>query len=468
MRNPTSSSSPLRAISPLDGRYRDDVQELSEYFSEFAYLRYCARIEIEWLITIATEPGVTHLRPLTNEEVARARGISEGFDTACAERVKHLALVTRHDIKALENFLRERLESAGLSEFCESVHFCCTSEDIANLAYGLIVRDAIRDQWRPAAQQLIEVVHELAIAWRDKAIVGRTHGQRATPTTIGKELAVFVARWERHARRLDTLRPAAKLNGAVGSFSAHGLAYPDLNWPDISKKFVESFGLEWLPLTTQVEPHDSMAEILHALARFNTVLRDFTQDVWLYCSHDVLGISTGREEVGSSTMPHKVNPSAFENAEGNAGLGSSILEFLARELPISRLQRDLSDSTKLRNLGVAFGYSLLAVRVTTRALTTLVVNTDANRMELSGSWAVLGEALQTVLRKNHIVDSYETVKSDLAEWSRDRASFREYVSRLPIAEDDIARLLRLEPESYTGLASHLVDYAKATSHSDGR
>jgi adenylosuccinate lyase len=448
----------LDAVSPLDGRYRDQIAPLAAYFSEEALIRQRVGVEVEWLIALAAEPAIPEVRPFTAEEVAALRGIVTSVDEAAAARVKEIERTTRHDVKAVEYFLKERLAGTALAPVAEFLHFACTSEDINNLAYGRMLQGGLREIWLPQAEKLVAAVAAQAEALRDVPMLAHTHGQPASPTTAGKELAVFVYRWRRQLRRIRDLEYLGKFNGAVGNFNAHTAAYPDAPWEAIARAFVEGLGLTYNPLTTQIEPHDYLAECCHALVRFNTITVDFDRDLWFYISLGYFKQRVVAGEVGSSTMPHKVNPINFENSEANMELSTALLTHLATRLPVSRLQRDLTDSSALRNLGVGIAHSYLALRSALRGLGELSVDRAALERDLDANWEVLAEAVQTVMRKAGHPNPYEKLK-ELTRGARiTAADMRAFVERLDLPSADRARLLTLTPATYTGLAAALVDH----------
>jgi adenylosuccinate lyase len=448
----------LDAVSPLDGRYRDQIAPLAAYFSEEALIRQRVGVEVEWLIALAAEPAIPEVRPFTAEEVAALRGIVTGVDEAAAARVKEIERTTRHDVKAVEYFLKERLAGTALAPVAEFLHFACTSEDINNLAYGRMLQGGLREIWLPQAEKLVAAVAAQAEALRDVPMLAHTHGQPASPTTAGKELAVFVYRWRRQLRRIRDLEYLGKFNGAVGNFNAHTAAYPDAPWEAIARAFVEGLGLTYNPLTTQIEPHDYLAECCHALVRFNTITVDFDRDLWFYISLGYFKQRVVAGEVGSSTMPHKVNPINFENSEANMELSTALLTHLATRLPVSRLQRDLTDSSALRNLGVGIAHSYLALRSALRGLGELSVDRAALERDLDANWEVLAEAVQTVMRKAGHPNPYEKLK-ELTRGARiTAADMRAFVERLDLPSADRARLLTQTPATYTGLAAALVDH----------
>ena len=446
----------IRAITPLDGRYASQIERLADYLSEWALIRYRVLVEVEWLIEMAASPHISDLRELTSAEILALRDIHESFDDKAALRAKEIETTTRHDVKAVEYLIREQLQGTSLEDVSEWIHFCCTSEDINNLSYALMLKDALSQVWLPAAEDLVSAVVAMAEQVRSIPLLARTHGQAATPTTMGKELAVFVHRWRRQLKQIGGAEYLGKFNGAVGSYNAHVIAYPNAPWEDISKRFVERLGLQHNPLTTQIETHDFLAEVFHTLTRFNTVTMDFDKDVWSYISMGVLKQIPVAGEVGSSTMPHKVNPINFENSEANMGISNSLLEHLASKLLVSRLQRDLTDSSALRNLGPAIGHSLVGLKSAMRGLRQIAVDEVMVRAELAGSWEVLAEAVQTVMRKHGISDAYEQLKEFSRGAAIDQEGMQRFIKSLPLPEDDKKRLLALTPETYTGIASDLV------------
>jgi adenylosuccinate lyase len=448
--------STLTAISPLDGRYARTLEPLRAWFSELALIRNRVRVEVEWLIALAGEPGVPEVEPFPADAVARLRALAEGFAERDGERVKALERETNHDVKAIEYWLRERIGADPvLLRASAFIHFACTSEDINNLAYALMVRGARDAVLLPAIDAVAERLAALAHAHADAAMLARTHGQPATPTTLGKELANVVARLRRARARLAEVRLTGKANGAVGNYNAHLAAYPRVDWEALSRRLVEGMGLEFNPYTTQIEPHDALAEAFDALARVNTILVDLDRDVWGYVSLGYFRQKVVAGEVGSSTMPHKVNPIDFENSEGNLGFANATLRFLADKLPVSRWQRDLTDSTVLRNVGVAFGHSLVGYVACSRGLDRLEVDRARLAADLDANWEVLAEAVQTVMRRYGIGDAYEQLKA-LTRGSRiGPDALAAFVRGLAIPDDAKARLLALTPATYTGKAADL-------------
>jgi len=447
---------PVDALSPLDGRYHAETEELARYLSEAALMRQRLRIEVEWLREMAACAALPDVPVLSPEADQLLSEVVQGFDTAQLDRIKALEATTQHDVKAVEYYLRERLDQPSTRHLVPFVHFACTSEDINNLAWALLIRDALAEVLGVRMRRVVEAVAQVAHATRSLPMLTRTHGQPATPSTLGKELAVFVYRWRRQLAQIDGATFLGKFNGAVGTFGAHWAAYPDAPWLTISRHFVERLGLTYNPLTTQIESHDYLAELFHALMRFNTITLDFVRDMWLYISLGYFRQRVLPGAVGSSTMPHKVNPIQFENAEANLGLSNSLLDHLAGKLPISRLQRDLSDSSALRNIGSAFGYLLVAMESTLRGFQRLDADPDQMRHDLDQAWEVLAEAVQTVLRKNGRADAYELMKDLTQGRTVGPDELRQFIARLDLDPADRDRLLALTPSLYTGLADQLV------------
>ncbi len=453
----------LYAISPIDGRYADTVAPLRDYLSEWALMRYRVLVETRWLEAMSADAAISHLRPFTATESDFLGALSREFDEAAARRVKSLEAETNHDVKAVEYYIKERLCETSLSDVVESVHFACTSDDINNLAYAMMFRDAMRKVWQPQARSLLGSLDELA---RDKArapMLARTHGQAATPTTLGKEIAVFAHRLRRQSNALESQAYCGKFNGAVGAFNAHHIAYPDADWLNIGRRFVERLGLVYNPLTTQIEPHDWLAELAHGLTRFNTVLLDLCRDMWMYISFGYFRQKAKAGEVGSSTMPHKVNPIDFENAEANLGISSATFAHLALNLPVSRLQRDLSDSSALRNFGVGIAHSYLALLSVQRGLSRVEVDRESLSDDLDEAWEVLAEAVQTIMRKHHLPGAYERMKTLTRGASITRDDLRDFINALAIPQADKKMLLQLTPADYIGCAEEL---ALGDFHSD--
>ncbi|MCY4070438.1 MAG: adenylosuccinate lyase [Chloroflexi bacterium] len=448
----------LRAISPIDGRYADKTEALRPYLSEWALMKYRLLVEVRWLIAMSEHEGITHVRTFSDDEVALLERLAASFDDEAASEIKSIEAFISHDVKAVEYFIKGGLRNTSLSDVIESVHFACTSEDINNLAYALMLRDAMRDVWLPKARDLVKLLDDWALKSADEPMLARTHGKAASPTTVGKELKVFAFRLSRQLKQIESQAFLGKFNGAVGAYNAHVAAYPDVNWLGFSRRFVEELGLSHNALTTQIEAHDFLAELSHALIRFNTVLLDLCRDMWTYISLGYFKQKLVAAEVGSSTMPHKVNPINFENAEANLGISSATLGHLALKLPVSRLQRDLSDTSALRNFGAAIAHSLLALTSTSQGLSKVEIDRVALQDDLDNAWEVLGEAIQTVLRKHQVAGAYEQLKDMTRGKSTSQTSIREFINTLDIPGPDKIRLLRLTPAAYIGLAKELAQY----------
>jgi len=450
------TTSSLTALSPLDGRYQRHTRQLAALFSESGLIHHRLRVEIEWLIHLAGEPKVSELAPFSDAAIERLRSLDQNFDAAAAARIKEIESTTNHDVKAVEYYLRERLltddELAPASEF---LHFACTSEDINNLSHALMLK-ASRDQLLlPLLDQIEAALVALATAHAPVAMLARTHGQPASPTTLGKELANTVIRLRRQRQQLAEIELLGKFNGAVGNYNAHVCAYPEIDWPQLSADFINGLGLAINPYTTQIEPHDYMAELFDAQCRINTILIDLCRDIWSYISLGYFRQRVVAGEVGSSTMPHKVNPIDFENAEGNLGIANALLEHLARKLPISRLQRDLTDSTVIRSVGSALGYVMIAGPALLKGLGKLEINTAALAADLDANLEVLAEAVQTVMRRYGVPEPYEKLKALTRGQRINRADLDTFINDLEIPEDAKQRLLTLTPADYTGLAEQL-------------
>jgi adenylosuccinate lyase len=447
----------LTALSPLDGRYRKSGAKLAPYFSEFGLIRYRVRVEIEWLKALAAEPAIAEVPAFSAATVAELDALASGFSVADAEAVKAIEKTTNHDVKAVEYFLKERLAgNAEVMRVKEFIHFACTSEDINNLSHALMLRDARQDVLLPALAGLQARLTELALALADLPMLSRTHGQPASPTTLGKELANVVYRLQRGIDRLAGVECLGKINGAVGNYNAHLSAYPDIDWEGFARRFVESLGLTFNPYTIQIEPHDYMAEMYDACTRINTQLIDLDRDVWAYISLGYFKQKVKEGEVGSSTMPHKVNPIDFENSEGNLGLANALLTHLAQKLPISRWQRDLSDSTVLRNMGAAFGYALIGYDSLLRGLGKLEANPQRLAEDLDANWEVLAEPIQTVMRRYGVENPYEQLKAlTRGKGGISKASLAAFIQGLAIPDDAKKLLLEMTPASYTGKAAEL-------------
>ncbi len=446
--------SPLRALSPTDGRYAGKVDELRDIFSEYGLMRFRVLVEVRWLQCLADEAEIAELGPISSVMKDLLNGIVDEFSLDDAERIKKIEATTNHDVKAVEYFIRERLgdgpETQTLKDF---LHFACTSEDINNLSYALMLRSARSDVVLPQMRELLNRLRAMAREHADVPMLSRTHGQTASPTTLGKEIANVIARLERAQRRFKDVEILGKLNGAVGNYNAHLIAYPNADWQAITHRFVESLGVLANPYTTQIEPHDWTAEYAQALMAYNTILIDFARDVWGYISLGYFRQSVAKDEVGSSTMPHKVNPIDFENAEGNLGLANAMLGHFAEKLPISRWQRDLTDSTVQRNLGVAVAYVMIALQSLKKGVGKLQVNRDVIQADVAGAWEVLGEAVQTVMRRYGVPEPYEKLKALTRGRAVTKDILADFIDTLEIPEPEKQRLRALTPETYIGLAA---------------
>ena len=452
--------SSLTAISPVDGRYASKTAELREIFSEYALIRYRLIVEIRWFEALARHPDIEELPALSPDSMQFLQSLIDDFDQTQALRVKTIESTTNHDVKAVEYYLRERFcEHTSLRGREEFLHFACTSEDINNLAYALMLADARDRIVLPQMQALLDAIGALVRESADCAMLSRTHGQSASPTTMGKEMAVFVARLHRQRQQLACVPLLGKMNGAVGNYNAHMAAYPDVNWQDTARDFVTGLGLQWNNFTTQIEPHDFMAELFDCLARHNTILIDFCRDVWAYISQGYFGQRSIAGEVGSSTMPHKVNPIDFENAEGNLGISCALFGHLSAKLPISRLQRDLSDSTVLRNLGVGVAHSVIAYQSVLRGIAKLTLNEQVMRAELDNAWEVLAEPVQTVMRRHGVEGAYDKLKELTRGQGIDGPRLRTFIQTLDIPAAEKDRLMALTPAEYIGAAKELAHWA---------
>jgi adenylosuccinate lyase len=448
--------SPLAALSPLDGRYAETLHPLRLYFSEQALIRYRVRIELEWLQALASERGIPEPKPFSKQTLKKFSDILKNFSERDAEHIKNIEAETSHDVKALEYWLRPRLaKNAEASRALEFVHFACTSEDINNLAYALMIAESRAKVMLPRLDELIAALRALARRHAALPMLSRTHGQAATPTTLGKEIANFAHRLSRARERIAAVAVLGKINGAVGNYNAHLTAYPDFDWERFCKRFVERLGLEFNAYTTQIEPHDWLAELLDAYARANSVLLDLDRDLWGYISLGYFRQRTKAGEVGSSTMPHKVNPIDFENSEGNVGIANALLRHLAEKLPVSRWQRDLSDSTAQRNVGTALGHTLLAYAACLRGLAKLEADPARLAADLEANWEVLAEAVQQVMRRHGVADAYDKLKAISRGKRLERRQLAAFVKTLPIPPEAKKRLLALTPARYTGLAAEL-------------
>lgn len=448
------AASSLTALSPIDGRYAKKADALRPLLSEFGLIHHRVQVEVRWLQALADHPKIREVSPLSPSAQTRLRALVDDFDAESAERVREIEKTTNHDVKAVEYFIKERIadepELAAISEF---IHFACTSEDINNLAYALMTKAARDTCLLPLADELIGALKGLAIDQAETAMLSRTHGQAASPTSLGKEIANVVARLQRQRDQLAQVEILGKMNGAVGNYNAHLAAYPEIDWPSFSKDFVEDLGLTQNPFTTQIEPHDWMAELFDAIARFNNIVLDFDRDIWSYISIGYFRQRTIPGEVGSSTMPHKVNPIDFENSEGNLGIANAILAHLATKLPISRWQRDLTDSTVLRNIGVGLGHAVIAWQATLKGLGKLEESPAKLAADLSTNHAVLAEAIQTVMRRYGIPEPYEKLKALTRGREIDEQSLAEFVQGLELPQSVRDELLKLTPAGYLGNAA---------------
>ncbi len=446
----------LTALSPVDGRYASRCSELRELFSEAGLVRARVRVEIAWLHALAAHPGIVEMQGLSKADLAAAAAVASDFDEDDAAAVKAIERETNHDVKAVEYFIKGRLEPhAGWRSRLEFVHFACTSEDINNLSYALLCEAARARVLLPRLDGLADALRAMAHTHAADAMMSRTHGQPATPTTLGKEVAVFVHRLRGARERLASVRILGKMNGAVGNYNAHVAAYPDVDWPELAQRFVESLGLGWNPYTTQIEPHDWMAQYFDALARANTILIDLCRDFWGYISVGHFRQKVVAGEVGSSTMPHKVNPIDFENAEGNFGVANALLRFMADKLPVSRWQRDLTDSTVQRNIGVALAHSDIAIQSVSRGLARLEVDRERLAAELEANWELLAEPIQTVMRRYAVPEAYEQLKALTRGRTLDARAVAQFIDGLPLPAAEKKRLRELTPAAYLGLAVRL-------------
>ncbi|MFT7471229.1 MAG: adenylosuccinate lyase [Kiritimatiellia bacterium] len=453
------SDNSLLAISPLDGRYKSKCEDLAPYFSEFALMRYRVLVEVKWLQKLSEHDQIDDLQVISDRGLVYLDDLIENFSIADAQRIKAIEATTNHDVKAVEYFIKEKFEdNAELSDQLEFVHFACTSEDINNLAYALMLRDGrdkvVLDQMREVETRLAQLAKDFAA----QPMLCRTHGQSASPSTVGKEFANVVHRLRRQISQIESNEILGKINGAVGNYNAHLCAYPDIDWQANAKEFVEGLGLSWNPYTTQIEPHDYVAELFAAVCRFNTVLIDFDRDIWAYISLGYFKQRTVAGEVGSSTMPHKVNPIDFENSEGNLGLANAIMSHLSEKLPISRWQRDLTDSTVLRNIGTGLAHSLIAYRATMKGIGKLELNAKAIDDDIDSCWEILAEPIQTVMRRYRIEKPYEKLKELTRGKQIDQQSVQDFVQTLTIPEAAKQELLQLTPRKYLGNA---VEQARA-------
>ncbi len=445
----------LTAISPIDGRYANKLNELRPIFSEYGLIRFRVLVEVRWLQALSMHPLIPEVSPFSVPATQLLNNIVSEFSEADAQRVKDIEKITNHDVKAVEYLLKEKIAGcAELEHVSEFIHFSCTSEDINNLSYALMLK-AGREVILAQISDCITALKKLAVETADQPMLSRTHGQSATPTTVGKEFANVAARMLRQKEQLQSVILLGKINGAVGNYNAHCVAYPDVDWEEFSQKFVESLGLQWNPYTIQIEPHDYIAEFFHALSRFNTILLDFNRDIWGYISLGYFKQKTIAGEIGSSTMPHKVNPIDFENSEGNLGIANALFAFLSEKLPVSRWQRDLTDSTVLRNIGVGIAHTSIAIQASLKGISKLQINVEAIEADLDANWEVLAEPIQTVMRRYGIEKPYEKLKELTRGQRITSEQMQAFIEKLEIPAEAKAVLLKLSPRTYTGYAEKL-------------
>jgi adenylosuccinate lyase len=445
----------LTAISPIDGRYANKVEELRPVFSEYGLIRFRVLVEVHWLQALANHPLIVEVSPFSDSATQLLNNIVSDFSEADAQRVKDIEKTTNHDVKAVEYLLKEKIAGcAELENVSEFIHFACTSEDINNLSYALMLKEG-REVILAQIIDCITAIKKIAVETAGQPMLSRTHGQSATPTTVGKEFANVAARMLRQKEQLQAVALLGKINGAVGNYNAHCVAYPDVDWAEFALNFVESLGLQWNPYTIQIEPHDYIAEFFHALSRFNTILLDFDRDIWGYISLGYFKQKTIAGEIGSSTMPHKVNPIDFENSEGNLGLANALFAFLAEKLPVSRWQRDLTDSTVLRNIGVGIAHTSIAIQATLKGISKLQINVEAIEADLNTNWEVLAEPIQTVMRRYSIEKPYEKLKELTRGQRITPEQMQTFIEKLEIPAEAKADLLKLTPRNYTGYAEKL-------------
>ena len=445
----------LTAISPIDGRYANKVEELRPVFSEYGLIRFRVLVEVRWLQALANHPLIVEVSPFSDSATQLLNNIVSDFSEADAQRVKDIEKTTNHDVKAVEYLLKEKIAGcAELENVSEFIHFACTSEDINNLSYALMLKEG-REVILAQIIDCITAIKKIAVETAGQPMLSRTHGQSATPTTVGKEFANVAARMLRQKEQLQAVALLGKINGAVGNYNAHCVAYPDVDWAEFALNFVESLGLQWNPYTIQIEPHDYIAEFFHALSRFNTILLDFDRDIWGYISLGYFKQKTIAGEIGSSTMPHKVNPIDFENSEGNLGLANALFAFLAEKLPVSRWQRDLTDSTVLRNIGVGIAHTSIAIQASLKGISKLQINVEAIEADLNTNWEVLAEPIQTVMRRYSIEKPYEKLKELTRGQRITPEQMQTFIEKLEIPAEAKADLLKLTPRNYTGYAEKL-------------
>jgi adenylosuccinate lyase len=459
--NPTESGQStmtnfaLTAISPIDGRYADKVEKLRPIFSEYGLIRFRVLVEVRWLQALAEHPLISEVSPFSDSATQLLNSIISDFSAADTQRVKEIEKTTNHDVKAVEYLLKEKITGCTeLEHVSEFIHFACTSEDINNLSYALMLKEG-REIIDAQITDCIDALKKLALQNADQPMLSRTHGQSATPTTVGKEFANVAARMLRQQKQLQAVALLGKINGAVGNYNAHCVAYPDVDWAEFAKNFIESLGLQLNPYTIQIEPHDYIAEFFHTLSRFNTILLDFDRDIWAYISLGYFKQKTIAGEIGSSTMPHKVNPIDFENSEGNLGLANALFSFLAEKLPVSRWQRDLTDSTVLRNIGVGIAHTSIAIQASLKGISKLEINVDTIEADLNANWEVLAEPIQTVMRRYGIEKPYEKLKELTRGQRITPEQLKVFIEKLEIPADAKTALLNLTPRNYTGYAEKL-------------
>ena len=450
-------SEPLKAISPLDGRYSKSTKNLSDYFSEHALIKYRTKVEIEYLIALSIEKEIQELKPFSEKDKEKLRKIYTSFNIDDSKRVKAIEVATNHDVKAVEYFIREKLEKINKKRLFPWIHFALTSEDINNLSYSLMWQEAFKKEFLPKLNEVIKKLKTISKQFANTPMLSLTHGQSATPTTFGKEIKVFIHRLNRQSSQMKKHTLLGKFSGATGTWAAHSIAYPKVNWLQFTRKFVSSLGLEPNLITTQIEPHDSIVESYHSIIRSNNILTDLCRDIWSYVSRGILKQKKIPGEVGSSTMPHKINPIQFENAEGNFGLATAIFDHLSNKLPISRMQRDLTDSTTLRNQGVAMGYSYLACENILKGLARITVDKTKMKTELDSHWEVLAEAIQTILRKTGSDNAYEQLKNMTQGTEITQSTIVKFVKLLHIPKEEKDKLITLTPQDYIGIAPKLID-----------
>lgn len=446
----------LYAITPIDGRYEGITKPIQEYFSEYALIKNRVMVEIRWLITLSNIKEIKEIE-LTNAEVEKLEEIYINFNIEDARKVKEIEKVTKHDVKAVEYYLQDKVKCLNLERVINFIHFAATSEDINNLAYSIMVRDSIINVWLKEAKKLLEDVRNLAKENKDVSMLSHTHGQSASPTTVGKELAIFVYRWESILKYIENINLKGKFSGAVGNFNAHIVAYPNIDWISIAKNFVESFGLEYNMYTTQIESHDTLTILLNMISSFNMVTMDLNSDMWIYISKHYFKQKVTSGEIGSSVMPHKINPINHENSMANIRISNGLIKTFAENLPVSRMQRDLSDSSMLRNIGTSIAHSLISIKQTQIGISKMEINKEMLEEDLNNNPEVLAEAIQTILRKNGYTNAYELLKEKTKGKRVSLEELRNWFNELKINEEDKERLKKIEVKDYTGLAKNIVE-----------